>query len=445
MAKEIERKFLVREGIRESDIAEMSEGSKSIRQYYLVSSRDAAVRIRHQDDAAGAVLTIKSGGDGISTDEFEFPVAASCYDDHIRDRKGVEIVKKRYLVPHGGRTWEVDVFRGDLEGLVVAELECDDAAEVTDLPDWVGEEVTYDSRYKNAVLALRGKPQGNVRDTLQGLAARVANNRAVMRHHPVQPHRSRPEGRQVRAPALQHLGADRDLGADALAKLYDHPSEPNKVSGSDGIDETVVDYMTGTDETATHELRTLNPFAKNIITIEDPPEYLVEGFELQPYSHPVPNAERQKAFEDAMSQVVRADPDQIMRADPPFDIFERPIDGLTEGLMFAPGDAVFTEVKASDESTVEGNGSVPEEGVLLHVANSGHVVTVSPHAAGVADAYSGISDDLATKFMSAAESHRYIDQSQEFILIGEVTDEASADLIKRAVAEGHETYTRKED
>lgn len=392
MAKEIERKFLVREGIRESDIAEMSEGSKSIRQYYLVSSRDAAVRIRHQDDAAGAVLTIKSGGDGISTDEFEFPVAASCYDDHIPDRKGVEIVKKRYLVPHGGRTWEVDVFRGDLEGLVVAELECDDAAEVTDLPDWVGKEVTYDGRYKNAVLALKGMPGASL--TAKELADR--------------------------------LGLD--LGATS-------------------VEEQLLDHLIGTDETATHELRTLtlNPFAKNIITIEDPPEYLVEGYELQPYSHPVPNAERQKAFEDAMSQVVRADPDQIMRADPPFDIFERPIDGLTEGLMFAPGDAVFTEVKASDESTVEGNGSVPEEGVLLHVANSGHVVTVSPHAAGVADAYSGISDDLATKFMSAAESHRHIDQSQEFILIGEVTDEASADLIKRAVAEGHETYTRKED
>ncbi len=537
MAKEIERKFLVREGIRESGIDEMSSDSMEIRQYYLVSSKDAAVRLRDQDDGSHPILTVKTGGNGISCDEFEFRVAHSQYEQHLADRKGIEIVKTRFIVPHGGRRWEVDVFRGDLEGLVVAELECDDAAEVTDLPDWVGEEVTYDSRYKNAVLAIRGKPQGNVRDNLQGLAARIANNRAVM---------------------------------DALAKLeYEHPSEQDKVSSSDGIDETVLDYMTGTDETATHELRTLtlNPFAKNIITIENPPEYLIEGYELQPYSHPVANAERQKAFEEAMSQVVRADPDQIMRADPPFHIFEKPIDGLTEGLMFAPGDAVFTEGKSaasipavaiadgetpemmaalrfadalrnagddvvpmlndlaestltfcatedrvavdavkydsdeeraaaqrlvealraagvdvvsmlddltehaenpsdedepvllaplspagifaqakdSDESTVEGNGSVPEEGVLLHVANSGHVVTVSPHAAGVADAYSGISDDLATKIAQVTERHRYIDQSQEIILIGEVADENSADLLERAVAEGHKVYLRKED
>lgn len=415
MAKEIERKFLVREEILIPILQDEKVLRTTISQFYLVATPDVAVRLRKSPDSdEPVVLAVKHGGNLISTNEHEFPVPFESYDERLADRVGHEIVKTRHYVWHGDREWEVDVFEGELNGLIVAELECDDAAEVTDLPDWVGEEVTFDKRYKNAVLALKGMPDLRS-DThhLRGMAERIASNRSAM--------------------------------ADLSALVHGNEAE-----------ELVLDHMTGSDDAAPRELRTLtlNPFSveandrlrpRNIITLEDPPEYVLEALDVRPLNQAVPNPERQKAFEQAISERVRADPDQIMRADPPFDIFERPIDGLTEGLMFAPGDAVFTEEEPSDESTVEGNGSVPEKGGLIHVANRGHVVSVSPHAAGIADAFSGITDELAAKLMQATESHRYIDLSQEFILIGEITDEASADLMKRAAAEGHKPYPGKED
>jgi len=61
-------------------------------------------------------------------------------------------MKTRYLVEHAGHVWEVDVFAGDNEGLIVAEIELDDADESFELPDWAGEEVSHDSRYYNVCL-----------------------------------------------------------------------------------------------------------------------------------------------------------------------------------------------------------------------------------------------------------------------------------------------------
>lgn len=158
LAKEIERKFLVRREILIPLLDAADHESKTIAQYYLVATPQTAVRIRLVDDAR-AFLTLKSGGDLLSTNEFEFEVAADEFDARAHERTGIVIEKIRYLVPHAGRVWEVDEFQGDLDGLIVAELEADDAASVTDLPEWVAEEVTYDRRYKNAVLALEGMPR----------------------------------------------------------------------------------------------------------------------------------------------------------------------------------------------------------------------------------------------------------------------------------------------
>ena len=54
---------------------------------------------------------------------------------------------------------EIDVFRGVLDGLIIAELELDDAEQQFHKPDWLGEEVTHDRRYYNASLAMDGLPQ----------------------------------------------------------------------------------------------------------------------------------------------------------------------------------------------------------------------------------------------------------------------------------------------
>ena len=61
--------------------------------------------------------------------------------------------KTRYRHQVGKHVWEVDVFHGENEGLVVAEIELSDEAESFDKPDWVGDEVSADPRYANSKLS----------------------------------------------------------------------------------------------------------------------------------------------------------------------------------------------------------------------------------------------------------------------------------------------------
>ena len=64
------------------------------------------------------------------------------------------IEKQRYTLPIGGLVWEVDEFCGENQGLVVAEVELESESQVVTRPDWVGEEVSGDTRYYNSSLAL---------------------------------------------------------------------------------------------------------------------------------------------------------------------------------------------------------------------------------------------------------------------------------------------------
>ncbi|HKT85274.1 MAG TPA: CYTH domain-containing protein [Novosphingobium sp.] len=155
MAVEIERKFLV-----EGDAWRgQATGRRRIRQAYLSTSGRANVRIRLIDDEE-ARLTIKSADEGhagaLSRAEFEYPVPMEDARTLLELRVGRVIDKTRYLVPAAnGRTWEVDVFAGAHEGLVLAEIELGSADEAVELPDWIGREVTDDARYANAALAQR--------------------------------------------------------------------------------------------------------------------------------------------------------------------------------------------------------------------------------------------------------------------------------------------------
>lgn len=153
MPKEIERKFLVNKDLLNREIAANWKeiGSETMSQYYLVATKEVAVRLR--TGSQGTFLTIKYNSDGISSNEEELAVSYVHYVTRVDERIGRVITKTRYRVPYKRRIWEVDVFREDLEGLVVAEIECADAASITDLPPWVTTEVTFDHRFKNAVLA----------------------------------------------------------------------------------------------------------------------------------------------------------------------------------------------------------------------------------------------------------------------------------------------------
>ena len=147
MAKEIERKFLV----TGDSYRALSSGSKHIEQAYLNRDPRATVRVRIVDGEAR--LTVKGINDGAVRDEWEYAIPVSDAREMIdRCATGRVIVKTRFIVPFGGRTWEVDEFEGSLTGLVVAEVELPTADAEVSLPPFAGEEVTGDPRYYNSSL-----------------------------------------------------------------------------------------------------------------------------------------------------------------------------------------------------------------------------------------------------------------------------------------------------
>lgn len=49
--------------------------------------------------------------------------------------------------------FEVDVFEGANQGLIIAEVELNSTNQKFDVPDWLGDELTGNERYYNAYLS----------------------------------------------------------------------------------------------------------------------------------------------------------------------------------------------------------------------------------------------------------------------------------------------------
>lgn len=148
MASEIERKFLVTGD-------SWNDGSPGFRiaQGYLSLDPDRSVRVRLAGDEAW--LTIKGRTEGITRAEFEYLIPPEDARQLLEMCLPSVIDKTRHRRPFGGHVWEVDVFHGDNEGLVIAEVELEDESVIPDLPPWAGAEVSADARYYNASLAQR--------------------------------------------------------------------------------------------------------------------------------------------------------------------------------------------------------------------------------------------------------------------------------------------------
>jgi CYTH domain-containing protein len=144
MATEIERKFLVKEGIWRH-----AKGTR-YRQGYLSSVKERIVRVRTIDDKG--YLTIKGITVGASRMEFEYEIPLQDANELLTICEKPLIEKIRYTVEDGGVVWEVDEFAGDNQGLIVAEVELQNEDQQFSKPDWVAEEVTGDPRYFNSNL-----------------------------------------------------------------------------------------------------------------------------------------------------------------------------------------------------------------------------------------------------------------------------------------------------
>ncbi len=143
--KEIERKFLV----KDSSII-MNCVFDEIKQTYLFNELNKSLRIRLKNESA--FLTIKGNQEGISRDEFEYEIPKIDAIEMIERFNLKVISKRRYYLIAQNLTWEIDVFEEKLKGLVVAEIELPFEHFEFEVPDWIGEEVTFDPSYLNAEL-----------------------------------------------------------------------------------------------------------------------------------------------------------------------------------------------------------------------------------------------------------------------------------------------------
>ncbi|MEN8176368.1 MAG: CYTH domain-containing protein [Pseudomonadota bacterium] len=154
MGVEIERKFLV----VDDSWRQSAPKSLRMRQGYLSDGTECSVRVRLEDRCGK--MNIKSSRDGVRRLEFEYEIPAREAEellDQVALRPLIE--KVRYHVPVGGHLWEIDVFEGDNQDLVVAEIELQSEDEVFERPAWLGREVSDDLRYYN--MSLRKNPYKN--------------------------------------------------------------------------------------------------------------------------------------------------------------------------------------------------------------------------------------------------------------------------------------------
>lgn len=146
MGKEIERKFVVDRAVWVSQDAGIH-----FKQGYLNSQKERVVRVRIEGSVAK--LTIKGVTTGVTRSEFEYGIPvedAAILLDQLCEQPLID--KHRHKEVHSGKTWEIDVFHGPNEGLVVAEIELGSEDEKFELPAWVIDEVSSDPRYYNSNL-----------------------------------------------------------------------------------------------------------------------------------------------------------------------------------------------------------------------------------------------------------------------------------------------------
>jgi len=149
MKTEIERKFLV---VGDGWRTAAGGGERYEQGYISCDPKKITVRVRLAGNKG--LLTLKGPTEGISRSEMEYEIPAEEAKYMLEHFCGDRIVSKtRYCLEINGLQWEIDEFSGANQGLVLAEIELETEDQPFEKPDWLGEEVSHDPRYFNAVLA----------------------------------------------------------------------------------------------------------------------------------------------------------------------------------------------------------------------------------------------------------------------------------------------------
>lgn len=145
---EIERKYLV----TSDSYKQMAVARYHICQGYISREKTGTVRIRITDNKAYLTIKGKPAAGHFARYEWEKEIDVQEAQELMKLCQGTIIDKTRWIVPtsEAGLKWEVDEFHGKHEGLTLAEIELTSEEQQVEKPDFVGEDVTWDSRYYNA-------------------------------------------------------------------------------------------------------------------------------------------------------------------------------------------------------------------------------------------------------------------------------------------------------
>jgi adenylate cyclase len=151
---ERERRFLIHSAPHDL----IPTSTVTLRQGYLAADEGCSVRVRDAGPE-GCTLTVKAGR-GAERTELEWSIERREFNAAWAHTVGQRVEKTRQRIPFNGHVIELDVFAGDLLGLMMAEVEftSSDALAAFEPPAWFGRDVTNDGRYTNASLALHGLP-----------------------------------------------------------------------------------------------------------------------------------------------------------------------------------------------------------------------------------------------------------------------------------------------
>lgn len=150
MPLEIERKFLVAGDAWRRDAGP----GVRIRQGYLTNAQPLSVRVRIKDPGK-ATLTLKMPRNSLSRLEYEYEIPRDEAEELLELCQDSMVTKRRYDIRQDGDLWQVDVFEGDNQGLIVAEIELVREDQDFARPSWLGREVTDEKRFQNSLLAQR--------------------------------------------------------------------------------------------------------------------------------------------------------------------------------------------------------------------------------------------------------------------------------------------------
>jgi len=146
MGLEIEKKFLIKNDNWKQFVSE----EKEITQGYLNANPNRTVRVRITGKQG--FLTIKSKSKGSVRSEFEYEIPIEDATELIELCEKPILSKTRFIVKFENHKWEIDVFEKENKGLVVAEIELSKEDEFFLTPDWIGKEVTEETKYYNLQL-----------------------------------------------------------------------------------------------------------------------------------------------------------------------------------------------------------------------------------------------------------------------------------------------------